>query len=72
MELSAISYIFIYLLFLRGSLSCYITRPYFLWLRLLHVKAHGDMSVTSLSYLFFKTNEYNVEFIQYFSLFLVF
>ena len=34
MNLFGIPWIFIYLLFLRGSLTCYKTRPHFLWLRL--------------------------------------
>ena len=43
MDLSGIPWIFIYLLFLRGTLPCYITRPHFLWLRLSHVKAHVQL-----------------------------
>ena len=50
MDLSGIPWIFIYLLFMRGSLTSYITRPHFLWLHLWHVKAHGDLGATSLSY----------------------
>ena len=52
MDLSGIPWIFIYLLFLRCSLIFCITCPHFLWLRLWHVKAHGDLGATGLSYFF--------------------
>jgi hypothetical protein len=71
MDLSGIPWIFIYLLFMRGSLTYYITRPHFFGLRLWHVKAHGDLGATSLLFSF-KTKEYSVEFIQCFNFFLVF
>lgn len=51
MDLSGIQWIFIYLLFLRGSLIYCTARPDFLWLRLRHIKAHDDLGAPSLSYL---------------------
>ena len=50
MDLSRIPWLFIYLLFMRDSLIYCTTRPYFLWLRLRYMKAHGDLGAPSLSY----------------------
>ena len=52
MGLSGIPWIFIYLLLMRGFLIYCTTRPHFLWLRLRHIKAHGDLGAPSLSYSF--------------------
>ena len=49
MNLSGIPWLFIYLLLLRGSLIYCTTYSHFLWLRLQHIKAHGDLDAPSLS-----------------------
>ena len=61
MDLLGISWIFIYLLFMRGSLIYCITRPHFMWLRLRHIKAHGDLDASSLSYLEKNKSELNTQ-----------
>jgi hypothetical protein len=61
MDLSGIPWLFIYLLFLRGSLIYCTTRPHFLWLRLQHIKAHGDLGAPSLSYLKKNKSELNTQ-----------
>ena len=69
-DLSGIRWIFIYLLFMGGSLTCIITRPYFCGCVCDMLKPM--VTWVQLVYHFFKTKEYSVEFIQCFSHFLVF
>ena len=61
MDLSGIPWIFIYLLFMRGSLIYCTTLPHFLWLRLRHIKAHGDLGAPSLSYFLKNKSELNTQ-----------
>jgi hypothetical protein len=51
MDLFGIPWPFIYLLFLRDSLIYCTAHSHFLWLRLRHIKAHGDLDAPKLSYL---------------------
>ena len=71
MDLFGIPWIFIYLLLLRGSLTCYITRSHFCGCVYNMLKPMVTWEQL-IYHIFFKTKEYSVEFIQCFSFFLVF